>query len=335
MGTDSGHGQGNGRALPKAAKITIFGGSGFVGRYVVQTLAQRGYRIRVAVRRPNDAMFLRPMGVVGQVEPIQANIRDEASVRDAVAGADCVINLVGILHESGKQTFKAVHVDGAARIAQAARDAGVASFVQVSAIGADPESDSAYASSKGEGEKAVLDAFPGATIIRPSVLFGPDDGFFNRFAAMARLSPVLPLIGGGDTRLQPVYARDVAEGLARILERDGMAGRIYEFGGPDVQTLRELTEMTLRIVRRRRILLPVPSFAAKAMAYFTQYIPNPPLTPDQVRLLAVDNVVSDEAKAEARTLEGLGLHPTSAEVVLPTYLYMFRRAGQFERVNAG
>lgn len=334
MGTETGNGQAGGRALPRASTITVFGGSGFLGRHIVQALAKRGYRVRVAVRRPNDAMFLRPMGVVGQVEPIQANIRDDASVRAAVAGAAGVINLVGILHESGKQTFDAVQAEGAARVARAAAEAGVASFIHVSAIGADEESASHYARAKAAGETAVRAAVPGATIVRPSIVFGPEDGFFNRFAALARLSPVLPLIGGGTMRLQPVYVKDLAEGIARILERDGAGGKVYEFGGPEVLTFRELMELVLREIGRRALLLPMPAWMAKAMASVTQFIPNPPLTPDQVRLLAIDNVVSEEAKAEGRTLQGLGIAPTSADVVVPTYLYRFRRTGQFENVNA-
>lgn len=334
MSTETGNGEIGGRALPRAATITVFGGSGFLGRHIVQTLARRGYRIRVAMRRPNDAMFLRPMGAVGQVEPVQANIRDDASVRAAVAGADCVVNLVGILHETGKQTFEAVQADGADRVARAAAAAGITSFIQISAIGADEESPSAYGRSKAAGEKAARAAIPGATILRPSIVFGPEDDFFNRFAALARLSPVLPLIGGGTMRLQPVYVKDVAEAVARILEREGVSGRTYELGGPEVLTFRELMEITLRETGRRALLLPMPFFAAKLMASVTQFIPNPPLTPDQVRLLAIDNVVSEEASAEGRTLQGLGIAPTGVDVVLPTYLYRFRRTGQFERVNA-
>ena len=321
-------------ALPVGGTVTVFGGSGFLGRHIVHALARRGCRVRVAVRRPNDAMFLRPMGVVGQVEPVQANIRDDASVNAALMGADAVVNLVGILHESGKQTFEAVQADGAGRIAKAAAAAGVASLVHMSAIGADETSPSFYARSKAAGEKAVRESFPGAAIVRPSIVFGPEDDFFNRFAALARFSPVLPLIGGGATRFQPVYAKDVAEGVVRILERLGTGGKTYEFGGPEVLTFRELMEVTLRTIDRKRLLAPLPAPLAKLMSYGTQFIPNPPLTPDQVRLLGTDNVVSEEAAAQRRTLEGLGIDATALELVLPTYLYRFRKAGQFERANA-
>ncbi|MEQ8377452.1 MULTISPECIES: complex I NDUFA9 subunit family protein [Hyphomicrobiales] len=321
-------------ALPVGGTVTVFGGSGFLGRHIVHALARRGCRVRVAVRRPNDAMFLRPMGVVGQVEPVQANIRDEASVKAALMGADAVVNLVGIMHESGRQTFGAVQAEGAGRIAKAAAEAGIPALVHISAIGADEESRSSYARSKAAGEKAVREAFPGAAIVRPSIVFGPEDDFFNRFAAMARFSPALPLIGGGTTKFQPVYVKDVAEGVMRLLERTGTGGITYEFGGPEVQTFRELMEETLRTIERKRLLVVLPAALAKLMSYVTQFIPNPPLTPDQVRLLGVDNVVSEEAVAEKRTLEGLGVTPTALELVLPTYLHRFRKTGQFERANA-
>ena len=279
-------------------------------------------------------MFLRPAGVVGQVEPVQANIRDDASVARALAGAAGVVNLIGVLHESGKQTFAAVHAEGAGRIARAAAAAGVASLTHISAIGADENSPSSYARSKAAGEKAARDAVPGATIVRPAIVFGPGDDFFNRFAAMARLSPALPLIGGGTSLIQPVYVKDVAEGVARILKRGGTAGQTFEFGGPEVKTFRELMELVLRETARTRLLLPVPVFVAKLISYVTQFIPNPPLTPDQVRLLGEDIVVSAAASADGRTLEGLGIAPTSVEAVIGTYLYRFRRTGQFERINA-
>ncbi|MBO6677819.1 MAG: complex I NDUFA9 subunit family protein [Parvibaculum sp.] len=320
--------------LPAGGTVTVFGGSGFLGRHIVHALARRGCRVRVAVRRPNDAMFLRPMGVVGQVEPVQANIRDDASVKAALIGADAVVNLVGIMHESGKQTFEAVQAEGAGRIAKAAAEAGIPALVHISAIGADEDSPASYARSKAAGEKAVRAAFPGAAIVRPSIVFGPEDDFFNRFAAMARFSPALPLIGGGTTKFQPVYVKDVAEGVVRLLERSGTRGKTYEFGGPEVHTFRELMEETLRITARKRLLAPLPVPLAKLMSYVTQFIPNPPLTPDQVRLLGVDNVVSEEAVSEKRTLEGLGVTPTALELVLPTYLYRFRKTGQFERANA-
>ena len=330
-GTDDASG---GPVLRAGATVAVFGGSGFVGRHVVQALARRGYRVRVAVRRPNAAQFLRPMGVVGQVEPVQANIRDDASVSSAVAGADAVVNLVGILHQSGKQKFAAVQAEGAARVARTAAAAGISSFVQISAIGADAESPSAYARSKAEGEAGVRAAMPGAVILRPSIVFGPEDDFFNRFAALARLSPVLPLIGGGLTRFQPVYVKDVAEAVARVLERPDVAGRTYEIGGPEIATFRELMERMLREIGRSRLLVPLPFALARLQAVFLQLLPKPLLTVDQVRMLAVDNVVSDAAKAEGRTLEGLGIQPTAMAAILQSYLYRFRRTGQFERANA-
>lgn len=333
MGVDSANRDRTLNALPAGSLITVFGGSGFLGRHIVHALARRGYRIRVAVRRPNDALFLRPMGVVGQVEPVQANIRNDASVRAAIEGADAVVNLVGILHETGYQTFEAVQAEGAARVARAAKKAGIARFIHVSAIGADAESPATYGRSKAAGEAAVREAIPGAAIVRPSIVFGPEDDFFNRFASMARLSPALPLVGGGTTRFQPVYVKDVAEGIARILER-GLAGATWEFGGPEVKSFRALLEDMLRVTGRKRILVPLPASLATLISYVTQFIPNPPLTPDQVRLLGRDNVVSDEARAEGRTLEGLGVAPTVLEVVLPTYLYRFRKTGQFERAKA-
>ena len=319
---------------PLGGMVTVFGGSGFLGRHIVHALARRGYRVRVAVRRPNEAHYLRPMGVVGQVEPVQANIRDDASVRTAVAGAVAVVNLVGVLHESGKQTFDAVMNEGAGRVARACAEAGVSKLVHISAIGADEESPSDYGRAKAAGEKAVRQAFPAATIVRPSIVFGPEDDFFNRFGSMARFSPALPLIGGGAMKLQPVYVKDVAEGVARLVESHGFERKTFEFGGPEKKTFRELMEDLLENIGRRRLLLPVPAFAAKAMAFFTQFLPNPPLTPDQVRLLGIDNVVSEAAEKEGRTLRGLGVTPTALEIVLPTYLYRFRRGGQFERINA-
>lgn len=327
-------GTNSGAMLRSGATITVFGGSGFVGRHTVQALARQGYRVRVAVRRPNQAQFLRPMGAVGQVEPVQANIRDDASVAAAVAGADAVINLVGILYESGKQKFAAVQADGAARVARAAAAAGISTFVQVSAIGADPESPSVYARSKAEAETGVRAVLPGAIVLRPSIVFGPEDDFFNRFAAIARLSPALPLIGGGHTRFQPVYVKDVAAAIVAVLARADASGRTYELGGPEVLTFRELMERLLNEIGRNRLLLPVPFALARLNAAFLQLLPRPLLTVDQVRLLAVDNVVSDAAQAERRTLEGLGIAPSALASVLPTYLYRFRRTGQFERASA-
>ncbi|MDR3499799.1 MAG: complex I NDUFA9 subunit family protein [Parvibaculum sp.] len=319
-----------GMALRPGSLVTVFGGSGFLGTHVVQALARRGYRIRVAVRRPNEALFTKMSGAVGQVEPVQANIRDSRSVADAVRGAHAVVNLVGILHESGAQRFDAVQEMGADRIARAAKAAGVEIFVQMSAIGADAQSPSRYARSKALGEAAVRAQYPQAAIFRPSVVFGPEDQFYNRFAALARLMPVLPLFGGGATRFQPVYAKDVAEAVALAVETDMADGRVIELGGPEVRTLREIFELVLTETCRKRLLLPIPFALAKMKAAFLQLLPNPLLTVDQVKLLAVDNVVSDAARAEGRTLEGLGIVPTAAEAIVPAYLARFRRRGQFE-----
>ncbi|MBI1262122.1 MAG: NAD-dependent epimerase/dehydratase family protein [Rhizobiales bacterium] len=321
-------------ALPAGATITIFGGSGFLGRHIVQALARQGYRMWVATRRPNQAMFLRPMGDVGQIELVQANIRDDASVRDALMGADAVINLVGILYESGKQKFDSVQSEGAQRVASLAAEQGIRTFIQMSAIGADDDSTSDYAVSKAEGEAAVLKAIPTAVILRPSIVFGPEDDFFNRFAALARISPFLPLIGGGKTKFQPVYVKDVAQAVVEVLAR-GIEGKIFELGGPEVYSFRDLMVLVLKTIRRERLLLPLPFFAAKFQAFFLQLLPSPLLTVDQVELLKSDNVVSAEAVSEARSLEDLGIVPTSPEAVIGTYLYRFRRTGQYEQITAG
>ncbi|WP_119460865.1 complex I NDUFA9 subunit family protein [Rhodospirillaceae bacterium SYSU D60014] len=311
-----------------AARVaTIFGGSGFVGRYLVQRLARRGWVIRIAVRHPDSASFLRPMGHVGQITPIAANLRDDRSVAAAVSGVDAVVNLVGILHESGRQTFKAVHVEGAQRVAMAAKAAGAERFIQMSALGADPNSPAAYARSKAAGEAAVRAAFPEASILRPSVIFGPEDDFFNRFAAMARLLPALPLIGGGKTKFQPVYVGDVAEAMARIIEDPAARGKLYELGGPQTYSFKELLELLLQEIGRRRILLPLPFSLASLQGAVLQHLPNPPLTRDQVELLKQDNVVSGTTP----TLADLGIQPTAVEVILPTYLDRFRRGGRYDR----
>ncbi|MFZ5833905.1 MAG: complex I NDUFA9 subunit family protein [Pseudomonadota bacterium] len=307
--------------------ITIFGGSGFLGRHVIRKLARRGARVRAAVRQPNLAGYLKPMGDTGQIEPVQANIRYESSIRQAMRGADKVINLVGILHESGPQKFTRVQAEGAGAIARAAAAEGVRKLVHVSAIGADAASPSLYARSKAAGEAAVRQHFPAATIIRPSVVFGPEDDFFNRFAMLARLLPALPLIGGGHTRMQPVYVGDVASAIIHALDDTTTDGKIYELGGPHIYTMKQIMEMVLQQTGRRRLLLPLPFFAARIQAALLQLLPKPLLTVDQVRLLEKDNVVSDGALG----LKDLGvLHPTSAEVVLPAYLYRYRRTGQFE-----
>jgi uncharacterized protein YbjT (DUF2867 family) len=308
--------------------ITIFGGSGFLGRHLVRALAKRHYRIRVAVRRPDLAGHLQPLGRVGQIHAVQANLRYPDSIAPAVRHADVVINLVAILFERGRQRFPDVHVAGADAVARAAAAAG-ARMIHVSAIGADPTSPSDYARTKAEGETAVHAAVPGATIFRPSIMFGPEDDFFNRFAAMARLSPILPLVGGGHTRFQPVFVGDVAEAIARAVDGDARAGTVYELGGPEVKTFRELLEFVLATIERRRLLVPLPFRLAALQAAFLQFLPKPPLTPDQVKLLRSDNVVSAQAERDGRTLPGLGIEPATIAAIVPTYLWRFRKTGQF------
>jgi NADH dehydrogenase len=306
--------------------ITVFGGSGFIGRYLVKRLAAKGARVRVAVRDPSAAGFLRPMGDVGQVAPIQANVGNEASVAAAVAGAGAVVNLVGILFERGRRSFTAVHVEGAGRVARAATAAGVARLVQVSAIGAGGDSPSAYARSKAAGEAAVREAFPGATIVRPSVVFGPEDDFFNRFAALARLMPALPLFDGGATRFQPVYVGDVAEAVSRLLDSPESTSRTYELGGPRVYTYREIMELVIAETRRERRLVSIPLALARPLAALMGLLPEPPLTRDQLLQLGRDNVVSDGALG----LSDLGVAARAIEPVVATYLRRYRRAGHTE-----
>jgi uncharacterized protein YbjT (DUF2867 family) len=310
--------------------VTVFGGTGFLGRHLVRALARRDYRIRVAVRRPDLAGHLQPLGRVGQIHAVQANVRYPDSVAAAVRQAEVVINLVAILFERGRQKFPVVHVAGADAVARAAAAVG-ARMIHVSAIGADANSPSQYARTKAAGEAAVRAAVPAATIFRPSIMFGPEDDFFNRFAAMARLSPVLPLVGGGHTRFQPVFVGDVAEAMARAADGEVAAGTTYELGGPEVKTFRELMEFVLATTGRRRLLLPLPFPLATLQATFLQFLPKPPLTPDQVKLLQVDNVVSPEAEREHRTLPALGIEPVTIESIVPTYLWRFRKYGQFGR----
>ncbi|MFG1345999.1 complex I NDUFA9 subunit family protein [Xanthobacter autotrophicus DSM 431] len=312
--------------------VTVFGGSGFLGRHVVRALAMRGYRVRVAVRRPELAGFLQPLGFVGQVQVSQANVRYPESVARAVDGAEAVVNLVGVLAEGGRQSFDALHVFGARAIAAATAAQG-APLVHISAIGADPGSPSGYGRSKAEGEAAVRAAVPDAVIFRPSIMFGPEDTFFNRFAAMARLSPVLPLIGGGATRFQPVFVGDVAVAVLKAVDGKAQAGATYELGGPEVRTFRELMELMLHEIGAKRILMDLPFGLADLIARLTQWAPGAPLTTDQVAMLRVDNVVSEAARAEGRTFAGLELSPTALAAVLPTYLWRFRKAGQFTRVE--
>jgi uncharacterized protein YbjT (DUF2867 family) len=309
--------------------VTVFGGSGFLGRHVVRALARRDYRIRVAVRRPDLAGHLQPLGKVGQIHAVQANLRYPESVAAAVRDSDVVINLVGILAESGAQRFDAVQAEGAAAVAAAAKAVG-ARLIHVSAIGADPESASGYARTKAAGEAAARAAVPGAIIFRPSVVFGVEDDFTNRFASLARFSPMLPLIGGGGTRLQPVFVGDVAGAVAAAVDGRARAGATYELGGPEVMTLRDILVFILKTIERERLLLPLPFALAKLNAMLLQFAPGPfKLTPDQVELLRVDNVVSDAAKAAGLTLEGLGIAPDSLEAVAPSYLWRFRKTGQF------
>jgi NADH dehydrogenase len=311
--------------------VTVFGGSGFLGRHVVRALLKRGWRVRAAVRRPDLAGHLQPLGMVGWVQPVQANLRYRWSVDRAVTGADAVVNLVAILSETGRQRFEAVNSAGARAVAEATRAAGIDRLVHVSAIGADPDSPSAYARSKAAGETAVRETIPGGVIFRPSIMFGPEDRFFNRFASLARVFPAFPLFGGGHTRFQPVFAGDVARAIADAVEGKVPGGKVYELGGPEVKTFRECLELMLATIERRRLLIPVPWGIAAAMGQVLQYLPNPLLTRDQVRQLKIDNVVSEEARGERRTLKGLGINATSLEAVLPSYLYRFRARGQFER----
>ncbi len=309
--------------------ITVFGGSGFLGRHLVRALARRHYRIRVACRRPDLAGHLQPLGRVGQIHTVQANVRYPGSIEAAVRGADIVINLVAVLYERGRQRFEAVQVFGAEQVALAASAHG-ARMIHVSAIGADENSPSAYARSKAAGEKAVRVATPDAVVFRPSALFGPEDNFFNKFAAIARFAPALPLIGGGATRFQPVFVGDVAEAIARAVDGNAKPGTVYELGGPEVRTFRQLMEYMLATIERQRLLVPVPFGLMKLQAQFLQFLPKPPLTPDMVELLRGDNVVSDEARRDGRTLQALGIEPTAMEVIVPSYLWRFRKTGQFK-----
>jgi uncharacterized protein YbjT (DUF2867 family) len=310
--------------------VTIFGGSGFVGRHLVRALARDGWRIRVAVRRPDLAGHLQPLGAVGQIHAVQANLRYRDSVARAVHGADAVVNLVGILAESGRQSFQAVQAQGARIIAEEAAKAGISNFVQLSAIGADADSPAAYARTKAAGEAAVLASIPGAVILRPSIVFGPEDQFFNRFARMAQFLPFLPLIGGGETKFQPVFVGDVAAAAAKALAGEAKPG-IYELGGPDVRSFKALLEAILTITHRRRLLVPLPFSIAKLQASVLENLPGKLLTVDQVTMLERDNVVSAAATAEGRTMQGLGITPSSYEAIVPTYLYSFRPHGQFDR----
>ena len=315
--------------------VTIFGGSGFVGRYIARRMAKEGWRVRVACRRPNEALFVKPYGVPGQVEPLACNIRDDDSVRAMIRGADAVVNCVGVLNSLGANTFEAVQAEGAGRIARIAAEEGVGALVHVSAIGADARSDSDYARSKAEGEAAVLAAFPNAVILRPSIIFGTEDGFFNRFAGMTRLGPVLPVVGAA-TRFQPVHVDDVARAAVKGVLGQAAPG-VYELGGPEVDTFRGLMGRMLKVVQRRRAVINVPFFVARMMGFGFDMvqavtlglIENKMLTRDQVRNLARDNVVAPDAKG----LSDLGITPTAMEAVLPEYLWRYRPAGQYAAIK--
>ncbi|RWL22871.1 MAG: complex I NDUFA9 subunit family protein [Mesorhizobium sp.] len=313
--------------------VVVFGGSGFVGRHVVRALARRGYRIRVACRRPDLAGHLQPLGNVGQIQPVQANVRVRWSVDRAVQDADHAVNLVAILHESGRQKFTSVHEFGARAVAEAARAVG-AGLTHISALGADLNAQSDYARTKALGEKAVLETISDAVILRPSINFGPEDSFFNRFANMARYSPVLPLIGGGQTKFQPVYVGDVAEAVARSVDGKVQGGRIYELGGPQVLTFKQCMQEMLAMIDRKRLLVSVPWWVANMQASILGLLPNPLLTKDQVLQLREHNVVSEAATRENRTLAGLDIQPQSIGSILPSYLWRYRAAGQFQRKTA-
>lgn len=310
---------------------TIYGGSGFVGRHTVRALARQGWRVRAAVRRPDLAGHLQPMGAVGQIFPVQANLRYPASLAAAADGADTVINLVAILHKSGAQTFESVHVEGARAVAKAARAAGARRFIHVSAIGASKNSPGNYGRTKAEGESAVLAEFPDAIILRPSIVFGPEDEIFNRFASMARMAPILPLVGG-NTKFQPVYVGDLAAAIAAAAAGAGTPGTVYEIGGPEVMTFRALINRAQRWAGRSKPYFPMPFWLAKLAAVSTVALPNSwrPLTVDQVRMLSVDNVVSEAAKKEGRTLAAFGIdNPHTAAAIVPDYLERFQSKGQF------
>tara|TARA_B100001079_G_scaffold71548_1_gene61271 strand:+ start:1616 stop:2599 length:984 start_codon:yes stop_codon:yes gene_type:complete len=315
--------------------VTIFGGSGFVGRYVAQRMAKQGWRVRVAVRRPNEALFVRQYGAVGQVEPVLCNIRDDASVTKVIIGANAVVNCVGILSEIGKNTFKDVQALGAERVAKISSENGVANFIQISAIGSNEGSSSNYARTKALGEASVLKYFPDATILRPSIIFGPEDQFFNRFAQMATLSPFLPLVGA-HTKFQPVYVGDVASAVEKALSDCSISG-IYELGGPNIETFSELMKRMLGVIQRRRLMLKVPFFVAGIMGKSLDLLkaitfglfPNNILTQDQVKNLQIDNIVS----TDANDLSDLEIRPTAMETVLPEYLWRYRVSGQYASIK--
>ncbi|KRS19384.1 complex I NDUFA9 subunit family protein [Roseovarius indicus] len=320
--------------MPKSKLVTIFGGSGFLGRYIARRMAKAGWRVRVAVRRPNDAVYVRTYGVVGQVEPVFCNIRDDDSVRSVMRGTDAAVNCVGTFEKGGKNNFDAIQHKAAARVARIAREEGVQRLVHISAIGADTESDTLYGQSKGQGEAAILESFPDATILRPSVIFGAEDAFFNRFAGMSRFGPILPVVGAS-SRFQPVWVDDVAA-AAEMGAKGTAAPGIYELGGPDVNTFRELMQQMLGVIHRRRLILNIPFWIATIMGAVMEFVQAitfrlipPQITRDQVQSLKSDNVVSEGAK----TFADLGIEPTSLEAVLPDYLWRFRPDGQYDDIK--
>jgi len=322
---------------------TVFGGSGFIGRYVVRALARRGWRVRAAVRRPDLAGYLQPLGDVGQIHAVQANLRYPASIAAALAGAEVAVNLVGVQQQTGRQNFEAVHVFGAREIGRAAAALGLRTLVHVSGIGADSESSSPYVASKGRGEAALREAFPAAIVLRPSVVFGPEDDFLNRFALLARYLPVLPLFGGGEVKMQPVYVGDVAEATARALEGGAKAGEVYELGGPEIMTLREIVAFVCRTTERNPLLAPMPFPLARLMAQGTEIASALTLglfpkalttTRDQIELLRRDNIVAQTAIEAGRTFRGLGMEPQGVEAIAPAYLWRFRKAGQYASSGA-
>ena len=319
------------RQQPANTLVTVIGGSGFLGHHVVRRLARAGYRLRVASRQPSQALPLKPMGEVGQIALVRADIRNEAEIAAAVAGAQIVVNLVGILRESGGRTFQALHVDGTATVARAAAAAGAHRLIHVSSIGARTDSRSAYARSKAEGETQLRKAFPSATILRPSIVFGPGDGFFNRFAALMRAMPfAFPAFGGGRTKFQPVFVGDVADAVANALANDRTRGKTYELGGPAIYTLRELLEFIAGVTERKRAFFTVPFFALDIAAMLTGWLPFAPITRDQARLLRIDNVAKAGPGADfVGTLADLGIQPTAVETIVPAYLWAYRRAGQY------
>lgn len=312
----------------RTSLVTVFGGSGFVGRHTVRALAKAGWRIRVAVRHPHKAFFLLPAGSVGQIQIVKADITDPEQVAAALVGADAVVNLPGILFQRGHQTFAGVQAEGPGIVAEAARNAGVKTLVHISAIGADAQSEAKYARSKAEGETRLRAAFPTAVILRPSIVFGPEDGFFNLFAGLARISPILPLIGGGKMKFQPVFVGDVANAIRIALDDTSTRGRTYELGGPNVYTFKEVLETILRVIDRKRVLLPLPFGLVAFKAFFLQMMPKPLLTPDQVKSLKYDNVAAGPGLAQ------LGITPTSVEAEIPAYLWRFRPKGQYQTLAA-